>query len=536
MNTTLLVNGRIYTPDAPDATALAITGDQITWVGQDGPGRATHPDARVIDLAGTFVAPAFVDAHVHATATGLLRTGIDLTNCTSLADCLATVRAHTATVTPEGVLWGHGWDETRWPEQRPPTRAELDTAAGGVPVYLSRIDAHSALVSTALLALAPQARGAAGWSDTGPVSRDAHHHTRGAAFDAIPGAQRHEAQRVFLRHAASRGIAAVHECAGPDISSLTDLADLLTLGTAERLPDVVGYWGQAGALDAATAAGARGLAGDLFVDGALGSRTAALTQPYRDDPTNTGATYLTAAQITDHVITCTRAGVQAGFHAIGDAAVTAVVDGFTAAERVVGGPALAARAHRVEHLEMVTAAQAQQLARWGVIASVQPAFDAAWGGPDGMYARRLGNPRGTGLNPYAQLAKTGLTLAFGSDTPVTPLDPWGTLRAAVHHRTEGAGISPRAAFTAHTRAGWRAAGARDSHAGVLTPGAPATYAIWQAADLVVTTPDSRVQRWSTDPRAGVPGLPPLDPDQTLPTCVATVLRGHTIHDPEGVLG
>jgi hypothetical protein len=180
---------------------------------------------------------------------------------------------------------------------------------------------------------------------------------------------------------------------------------------------------------------------------------------------------------------------------------------------------------------MVTEAQARQLARCGVIASVQPAFDACWGGPEGMYAQRLGKDRAAGLNPFATLAAAGVTLAFGSDSPVTPVDPWATIRAAVHHRTPGSGISPRAAFTAHTRAGWRAAGARDGVTGTLTPGAPATYAVWRADELVVaagTSADDRVRRWSTDPRSRVPALPSVDPDAELPTCLRTVLRGEVI--------
>ena len=97
------------------------------------------------------MAPAFVDAHVHATSAGLLRSGIDLADCPSLADCLDQVRERARTLPEGAVLWGHGWDETRWPEGRPPSSAELDDVAGGAAVYLSRVDVHSAVVSTALL-------------------------------------------------------------------------------------------------------------------------------------------------------------------------------------------------------------------------------------------------------------------------------------------------------------------------------------------------------------------------------------------------
>lgn len=474
--TTLYTNARIH---GGDATAMAVEGGRIIWLGRDFPGQT----ANTIDLHGAFVAPAFVDAHVHATSAGLLRTGLDLTATESLSDLLDTVRDRANT---NVLLWGHGWDETRWPERRPPTRAELDAVAGGTPVYLSRIDVHSALASTALVDLAPGARDAPGWSADGALARDAHHHVRRAARESVTPAQREEAQLAFLRHAASMGVACVHECAGPDISGREDLVELLA--RSGDLPRVVGYWGAFGDLPP----GARGLAGDLFVDGALGSRTAALHEPYTDQPNTRGARYLDAERIAEHVVACTEAGVQAGFHVIGDAAVTAVVAGFHLAEKVVGERELVAARHRLEHLEMVTTDQAAELARLGVVASVQPLFDALWGGRDGMYAERLGPDRGSGLNPFATLAAAGMTLALGSDTPVTPVDPWATVRAAIEHRTPGSGLDRKTAFAAHTAGGWAAAG---ETGGVLEEGAPATFAVWQEE-----------------------------------TCLRTVLDGNTIHE------
>ncbi|RJQ67876.1 amidohydrolase [Pseudonocardiaceae bacterium YIM PH 21723] len=534
MTTTLLLGGHIHTPADPEATAMAVASNEIVWVGQDRVGRTLYDDAdHVVQLDGAFVAPGFVDAHVHATSAGLLITGLDLTSCTSLHELLAAVRERRTT----GVLWGHGWDETRWTENRPPTRAELDEAAGGTPVYLSRIDVHSALASSALIDLAPQARGEDGWSETGSLTRAAHHAVRAAAKNAMPDADRRNAQLAFLRHAAAQGVVSVHECAGPDISSAADLAEVLALGGDGTLPHTVGYWGELGNLELVRTVGARGLAGDLFIDGALGSRTAALCDPYADDLRNSGALYLDSAQIAEHLVACTRAGVQAGFHVIGDAAVAAMIDGFQLAEQQVGSVELAAARHRLEHLEMVTEDQAKQLAAWGVIASVQPQFDATWGGPDGMYVQRLGAERGVALNPLSALAAAGVGLAFGSDAPVCPVNPWAAVRAAVHHRTPGHGLSPRAAFTAHTRGGWRAAGIDDGQTGLLVPGAPAHYAIWQVESFAQANAgqSAKATRWSTDPRSRVPVLPNLEPGTALPQCLRTVRDGVIIHHREGAL-
>lgn len=526
-DTTLLIGGRVHTPSSPDATAMAVTNGTVVWSGQDDPGRALHPDAEVVPLHGALVTPAFVDAHVHATATGLHLTGLDLTGIRDAGELLSAV---SAAATPGEVLLAHGWDESTWTHSRLPSRTELDEAVGQTPVYLSRVDVHSALVSSALVALAPQARNTDGWSPEGVLTREAHHQVRAAARAAITTGQREQAQRAFLHAAAAAGIASVHECAGPDISGTDDLRSLLDLAAEPGLPEVIAYWGELEALDTAQRLGVHGLAGDLFVDGALGSATAALCEPYADHPDTTGARYLDAPAITEHLLRCTEAGLQAGFHVIGDAAVAEVVEGFRRAADTLGPRTLAAARHRLEHVEMIDAEQARALAGWGVVASMQPAFDATWGGNDGMYARRLGVERAAGLNPFAMLAAEGVPLAFGSDTPVTPLNPWANVRAAVHHHTPESRLSARAAFNAHTRGGHRAAGVNDGITGALVPGAPAHYTIWDAAPLVVATPDTRVQRWSTDPRSRVPGLPPLEHDAELPRCLRTVRGGDVIYD------
>ncbi len=202
------------------------------------------------------------------------------------------------------------------------------------------------------------------------------------------------------------------------------------------------------------------------------------------------------------------------------------VEGVRAAAEKVGLARVRAARHRVEHAEMLTPETIAAFAELGLTASVQPAFDALWGGEEGMYAARLGAERARTLNPLAALLKAGVPLAFGSDSPVTPLDPWGTVRAAAFHRTPEHRVSVRAAFTAHTRGGWRAVGRDD--AGVLVPGAPADYAVWRTEELVVQAPDDRVARWSTDPRSGTPGLPDLTPGRDLPVCLRTVVGGRTV--------
>ncbi|MFB7600286.1 amidohydrolase [Streptomyces sp. NPDC056160] len=519
--TVLLRRGEVHSPADPFATAMVVEAGHVAWVGSEGAADAFADGVdEVVDLDGALVTPAFTDAHVHTTATGLALTGLDLSDAPSLESALARVRDFAAARPDDRVLLGHGWDAARWPGGRPPTRAELDGATGGRPLYLSRIDVHSAVVTTALLDLVP----GIGRPLDGPLTADAHHAVRAAAFGAVTPAQRVEAQRAALARAASLGIGSVHECGGPDISSEDDFTGLLRLAAEEPGPRVVGYWAEAD-VDKARRLGARGAAGDLFVDGSIGSHTACLHTPYADAG-HTGTAYLDADAVASHVTACTEAGLQAGFHAIGDAAVTTVVEGVRAAADKVGLARIRAARHRVEHAEMLTPETVAAFAELGLTASVQPAFDALWGGEDGMYAQRLGVERARTLNPFAALLRAGVPLALGSDSPVTPLDPWGTVRAAALHRTPEHRVSVRAAFTAHTRGGWRAVGRDD--AGVLVPGAPADYALWRTGELVVQAPDDRVARWSTDPRSGTPGLPDLGEGRDLPVCLRTVVGGRTV--------
>jgi predicted amidohydrolase YtcJ len=511
--TTCYRRGRIHTPADPHATAMLVTGDTIAWVGTDD----GAPDAdRMVDLAGALVTPAFVDAHVHCTDTGLAHSGLDLASARSARQVLDAVAGAAASLPPDAVVLGHGWDESTWADPNLPDADALDRAAGGRLAYLSQASMHSALCSRALLAAAPAAAAAPGYDGSGWLRRDAHHAVRAVSFGSLGPTQRAQAQRAALRRAASLGIAAVHECGGPGISSEDDFTGLLAVA-GEGLPEVYGYWGELGAAAKARELGAVAAGGDLFADGALGSQTAHLREPYLGGD-GCGHGYLTVEQVRDHLLDCHEHDLPGGFHAIGDAALATVLAGFTAAAEKVGAEQLRAARHRVEHAELLDRAMVAQFVEYGVVASVQPAFDRLWGGEQQMYARRLGPQRALAANPFGAMHSVGVALAFGSDSPVTPLDPWGAVRAAAAHHNPALRMGIRSAFAAHTRGGWRAV-SQDNH-GVLVPGAPATFAVWD-------TPAGRQQTMpvlvADDPaRQG-----PHDPTP-LPHCRATAVRGSVI--------
>ncbi|MEI2715543.1 MAG: amidohydrolase [Candidatus Nanopelagicales bacterium] len=523
---TLLLNGFVHTPDDPGATAVLIDGDMIAWVGHEGAALAQRDGVdQVVDLQGALVTPAFVDAHVHVTATGMNLGGLDLTDTTGAADVLRRVADHCQSVTAGDVVLGHGWDESTWPDATLPSLGELDIAAGDVALYLTRIDVHSALTSSAMLRRLPAVRDKDGFDASGLLRSDAHHFARGSVLDTITAAQRDRLHTSALSHFAAAGVAAVHEMAGPDISSEKDLTALLSRDPSDD-PQITAYWGELGGAQRARELGAIGAGGDLFADGALGSHTAWLSDDYADRATR-GVAHVTAPEVADHVVECTELGVQAGFHVIGDAALSEVLAGFRSAATKLGPAALRAARHRLEHVEMPTPDALTTMAELGITASVQPQFDALWGGPDAMYAARLGESRAATMNPFSEFSRRGITMAFGSDTPVTAVTPWHTVAAAIHHRTPQWRITARSAFTAHTRGGWRAVGIDD--AGVIRPGFRAHLAVWDASDLMVQAPDERVAAWSTDPSSGTPLLPTLSEYGPYPACRLTISGGRLIH-------
>lgn len=508
---TLLRGGVVATPGLPAAEAMLTRGDRIVWVGTDDAAASLMDDVdEVIQLENRLVTPVFVDAHVHTSGTGHALAGVDLSSARSPEHALDLIHAQ-AQQRPGRPLFAHGWDENDWSESRPFTATELDNAGGGAHVYAIRVDGHSAVVSSGLLDTA-EARSAIGSDGTGLVVRDAHHRIRDAFRDGVSAGDRRHHIDTALRSAAAVGIGAVHEVGAPTLTSREDLQDVRAAGERDDSPDVIAYWGELVATEEEARAladllGVRGLAGDLNVDGSIGSRTAAIREPYADAPDVRGYGYLSVDQVEQHVTACTFAGLQAGFHVIGDAGMDAVVEGMRRSAKTVGTQRFTASRHRLEHVEMCHPEHIATLAELGVVASVQPAFDASWGGVSGMYAARLGAARALAANPYADLHQAGVQLALGSDTPVTPFAPWQAVRACVRHHNASQRLTVEQALDLHTRGGWAAAGDDENGQGLL-PGARASYVIWD--------------------RRG--GLPTLEIGAEVPVAQRTVVGGRVIHD------
>lgn len=502
---TLIVGAQIHGGESRH-TSVLFDPSGIQWVGTDDAARGVNARVR-INGHGMVLTPGFVDAHVHATNTGLMMIGLDLTDTTSAHDLLTRVR-RSALRHPDEPILGHGWDETRWGARDLPTPEDLDAAAAGHLVYLSRVDGHSALVSRTLIAAEPDIQRLIGFTaGSALVSQHAHGEASRTALGSITPGLRNRAQRTFLDEASRRGIVAVHEMAGPTISGESDARELLQEAANLPGPRVFLYWGElasTGGIDRARGLGAVGAGGDLFLDGALGSRTAALHDPYSDDPGNRGALYVDFDSVVDHIVQCTHAGVQAGFHVIGDRACDLVTEAFMMGAEQTGIAEIRRLRHRLEHAEMVNEGSLATLTELGVALSMQPLFDGLWSSAGGMYEQRLGRERARTMNRWGSALRAGATVAFSSDCPVTAMSPWSQVRAAMQHHDPDERISEDAAVDAHSRAGWWAIG--DDAAGVIAPGRPAHLALW-------------------DPLDG-------DPD---PACVATWVDGVCSYARDGVM-
>ena len=537
MSLDLYRNGSIYSPADPFATAMLVENGTVAWIGSESAAGALL-DARMneIDLQGALVAPAFVDSHVHLGALGARLSGLDLGDARSAGEILELVSSAAGAGT--GVIQGAGWDEATFADPVLPSLEELERAAQGREVYLSRIDVHSALISPSLagrlgLVEGPEFSGAV-------VRGSLHARVRAAVFAYDEEVNASHRERA-LAHLAATGHGTVVEMAAEHISGRSDLQALLHRGEEETAlsPRLYAYWAQAvteesEARELLASFGSPsvvGLGGDLNIDGSIGSRTALLRADYQDAPGSRGNSYLSVDEISAHVSACSLAGIQASFHVIGDAGLDAALEGFAKAAENVGIAAVQAGRHRLEHVEMADDRARARMLDFSLTASMQPQFDELWGGPNGLYEKRLGSGRAAGMNAIGKFLSAGVPVTVGSDAPVTAASPWSSIKACLELNDEQARISAKAAFMAHTRSGFRALGESNPLAGQLVTGAEATFAIWNASELTVQTPDVRVSSWSTDARAGTPMLPVLEDE--MPTCLRTVRAGRILFDTMG---
>lgn len=487
---TLLVADRIVTLGhaRTDAHAVVVRGSRIVWVGQDP--AAAPPHATRVDLDGCVIGPGFVDANVHLTATGLALTGLDLSGAHSRAEVLRSIEVHAAQHTGR-VVWGHGLDLVGL-VAGVPSPDELAAAAQGRAVHLTQVDGHASVVDRDTLAAAPLARAQgidrdAHGRPTGMLRREANHIVRRWTVGAMREDELDTARSAAVHRAAELGITSVHEMGGADGMGVDDFDGWLD---GDWPIEVVPYWGGFD-LDLPLSRDLRRAGGDVLLDGSIGAHTAALGAPYHDLPGSAGELELDEDSLTDWLLAGSQAGIQLAVHAIGDAALRQLV---TCLRRVdehlarAGQPDTLRRLrHRVEHAVVVPPDLIDAMADLGIVVSAQPAFEPRFGGADGMYASRLGPERLNWTHPLRALADHGVGLAFGSDSPVTPMDPWGTVQAA-ESADRGRHAVTRLEAVSMSTLGGRFAARQERYVGVVRAGMRADLAVFEGDPYTAVDP------------------------------------------------
>ena len=435
---------------------------RILAVGSAGAVQAKAPQARHIDLQGKTVLPGLIDAHGHVAGLGDVLTQLDMANIPTLAEALSAVATYASAHPQQAWLRGFGWNQEIWKLGRFPTAQELDGAVADRPVWLARVDGHAGWANTKALA-------AAGITDSTPdpvggrIVRDQNGVATGVLVDAakelvekvLPQQDPAQARAVLdaaLAKLASVGLTSVHD------AGITAANDRLYRDYADHgklTSRVYAMIGGTGAdFDALSKNGplhdyAHGMyalrAVKLYSDGALGSRGAALIEPYSDEPTSHGLLFHTFADMDAMVKKAMAAGYQVNIHAIGDAGNRQILDIYA---REVAATGSAAQRHRIEHAQVVKLADIPRFSTLGIIPSMQPTHATS---DKNMAVQRIGTERIKGAYAWRTFLKQGSRIACGSDFPVESPNPFFGIHAAVTrqdaHNLPAGGWYPDQAMT-----------------------------------------------------------------------------------------
>jgi predicted amidohydrolase YtcJ len=455
---TLIVhNARVYTVNAaqPTAEAVAIRGDRIVLVGSNDDAVALRGDAtRVIDAGGAALVPGLQDAHGHFTGLGASLQVLRLRGTTSYEQIVDMVRARAATARPGEWIQGRSWDQNDWPVKDWPTHDALSAAAPNNPVYLTRVDGHAALVNKAAMDAAGITRATAD-PPGGRLIRDADGTPTGVLVDSaddlvankippVSGEQLEEQIRLADAETRRLGLTMVHD-AGADPTIVSAYRRLIDAGQLKTRLYVM-LRGPLSMLEPELAKGPVVNYGGsrlsvrtikIGADGALGSRGAALLEPYSDEPGTSGFLTMPEPEIYAQTLAASRAGFQTAIHAIGDRGNRVALDVFERVQREV--PGARDLRMRIEHAQILDAADIPRFARLNIIASMQATHatsDMPW------VPARIGPARADeGAYVWQRLMKTGVVLANGSDFPVEEPNPMLGLYAAIT-RQDPAGHPP----------------------------------------------------------------------------------------------
>ena len=437
------------------AEALAVLSDRILAVGaRDEIMKLKGPETKIVDLDGHFVMPGFNDAHMHLASAGLEKMNVNMVGAKTLDEFRDRLRAKVEAAGPAEWVVGEGWDETLWPVKVPPTRWDLDEVSGNHPVYLERVDGHIGVANTRALQLAsvtvasrdPEG-GKIDRDDSGTPTGILREKAQEAVQTVIPKPtheKRRQAIELALADLASHGVTSAQDYSQWDDFQIYEELEhdgKLTARISEWLPFDDSIEDLNKKRDSHPASDNMLHTGMLkgFMDGSLGSKTAALLEPYSDDPKNSGLPQYEAAKLKAMTKERLLAGYQIGFHAIGDKGIQLALDAFAEAEKAAkDGKVKAADGGtdyrlRIEHAQVTTPQQILRFKELKVIASMQPSHlltDMNWA------ESRLGPKRAEHSYAWAEFLRRGVVLAFGTDYPVEPVTPFRGLYSALTRISE----------------------------------------------------------------------------------------------------
>jgi len=501
----ILRSGRIHTLDARDRVvrALATRGGRIVEVGRDADVlRWRGSRTEVVDLEGRFACPGFIDCHTHFAKRALGITRVDLHGAASLGELLARLkRQRRRTPRGEWVL-GRGWDESTWDEKRFPTREDLDAAVPDRPVKASRVDGHSCVVNTLgweTLGIPKDFPGVvldAAGRPTGVLKEHAYEETLDRIVD--PPERYREALPRMEREAQRLGVTTVCDFVDPkDMAAYTERRRAGRL----RVRVVAAMWVRH--LEAMELAGMHAGIGDewlkvqgvkMYGDGSIGSRTAAMRRPYRDDPGNRGQMNMGADEMVETVARARVMGLQVCVHAIGDRGVEEVIGAYERAAKAATLATFRGERHRVEHCELVTKDGIRRMKRLGLVASMQPNFVGQWSRKGALYDQRIGGRWHGRDNPMRWLLDGGVPVVFGSDN--MPFGPLYGIASAVGAPSAAQRLTPREALAAYTRdAAW--ALREEASRGTLEVGKLADVVVLDGDPLRRSERLDRIGPWAT---------------------------------------
>jgi predicted amidohydrolase YtcJ len=470
---TLFVNADIITldPAFPRARCLHVRGDRIAAVLPERPAGISR-DVHIVDCAGGCMVPGFHDCHLHLTATGLLRGERDLSSCNDLAALLSKI----AGLAGDELIYAGNFDERQLAEARPPTRAELDAHTRGKPALLTRVDGHSCVLNSAAMSflgidvsngdVEKDGGGEPTGRLRGPVGYAAQHDF----VHRLPTAVLRRADREAAHAALAGGMTTIHNVIEGD-ASFEQLSEIYIDNAV--LPVRVISKTCTTNVTKAKRLGGRLFGGDIFVDGSIGSRTAALTRAYDDAPTR-GLLYLRVEELTDLFAEAAASGLSLGVHAIGDAAIEQAIGAWEEVASRRGS--LGGLRPSIDHFEIATPEHIRRAAKLGILLSMQPAFDYLWGGTGEMYETRLGPERARSMNLLTTARRLGCTVCAGSDSPVTPLSALLGIHSGMNHHVPEERLSAEDMLRTYTCDAARLA-FLEHECGTLTPG--------KLADLVL---------------------------------------------------